>query len=197
MEEDLLCLNPEQQSVLNKAGTDKFILVLKLPSALQAELDVDSKKGRDRLQISVHGSIIPEVQLPTIPITYHGQTYNTTSHTRPNWQPLTVNFLVDNDFFNYWVIWKWISILNTPRTSIYGAEATPYTDENNIVKYQTHVSLYGLNEYNIPVIEFIYYYCFPTNLAAINYSYRDSGIIESSFQLQFSQFDVKLIQPKK
>jgi hypothetical protein len=198
MSDDLIfCTNPSEQSVLNRAGTDKFILVLDLPTVLKRELENDGKKGRDRLQISVHGTIIPEVQLPTIQVPYHGQTYNTTSHTRPNWQPLTVNFVVDNDFYNYWVIWKWISILNTPRTSIYGSEAQPLVDENNLGKHQAHISLYGLNEYNVPVIEFTYYYCFPISLAAINYSYREQGIIDSSFQLQFSQFDVKLLEPKK
>ena len=187
------CTNPTEQSILNRPSTDKFLLVLNMPEVLRHKIFENNKLNLTPLQISVYGSVVPTIQVPAIQVPFGGQTYNVSSHTRPNYQPLTVNFVVDNTFYNYWYLWKWLSILNTPRESNYAGNSRSIKGKDDLVEYQTNVSVFGLNEYNKPTIEFIYYYSFITNLGGINYNYRENNMMESTFELQYSQFDVKLL----
>jgi hypothetical protein len=198
-----ICINPSEQSVLNRPSTDKFILILNLPHIIKGEVQDKERLKIDPLQISVYGSVVPQIEIPAIQAPYGGQTYNITSMTRPNYTPLEVNFVVDSGFSNYWILWKWLAVLNDPRKSIYkgkinsdinGDERKKLVQNIGQAEYETTVSLLGLNEYNKAVIEFTYFNSFITNLGGINYNYRETNIVESSFRLQYSQFDVKLLQ---
>jgi hypothetical protein len=202
MADNDLCETPQatQQSVLNRTGKDKFILVLNLPNVLKKQSLSDKLINIDPLQISIFGTIVPPSTVPATEVRFGGQSFNVTSHSRPNYPPLTVNFIIDNKFYNYWILWKWLSILNDPRESKYtGTDSrleTPIDKSLNgvLAEYQTNFSVIGLNEYNQQTIEFIYYNGFITNLGGINYDYTDSDIIKSTVDFQFSQFDVKLIK---
>lgn len=193
------CENPTQQSILNRSSKDKFLLVLNLPQILKKQSYTDSTVGIDPLQLSVHGTIVPAIAVPSVETRFGGQSYNVSSYSRPNYPPLTVNFIIDNKFRNYWVLWKWMSILNSPTGSMYSGtplELETHKDRINsgiITEYQSNFSIFSLNEYNQKSVEFIYYNAFITGLGPINYSYRDEGIIESTAEFQFSQLDIKLI----
>ena len=202
MADNDLCETPQatQQSVLNRTGKDKFILVLNLPNVLKKQSLSDKLINIDPLQISIFGTIVPPTTVPATEVRFGGQSFNVTSHSRPNYPPLTVNFIIDNKFYNYWILWKWLSILNDPRESKYtGTDSRLETSIDKslngvLAEYQTNFSVIGLNEYNQQTIEFIYYNGFITNLGGINYDYTDSDIIKSTVDFQFSQFDVKLIK---
>jgi hypothetical protein len=191
-----LCESPQptQQSVLNRSGKDKFLLILDLPFVLRKQPNIDIKP----LQISVYGTVVPTIQIPSVETRFGGQSYNVTSYNRPNYTPLSVNFVVDNKFQNYWLLWKWLKTYNDPRTGEY--TGTKIKNETKIDKiergllteYQTNLTVIGLNEYNEKSIEFIYFNAFITSLGGINYSYRDPEILETTAEFQFSQFDVKI-----
>ena len=196
---------PTQQSVLNRTGKDKFLLILNLPSILRKQSLSDSLIDIDPLQISIHGAVVPPIQVPSVDVRFGGQTYNVSSYSRPNYPPLSVNFIIDNKFQNYWLLWKWLSILNDPKSSYYaGTPAKSITQTTNyetwkdridsgfLTEYQTTFSVIGLNEYNQKSIEFIYHNGFITNLGGINYSYRDENIIESTVEFQYSRIEVVL-----
>jgi len=195
-----LCEQPPatQQSNLNRSGKDKFLLVLNLPQVLRKRALEDSSISIDPLQISIYGSVVPSIVVPPNEARFAGQSYNISSYTRPNYAPLTVNFVVDNQFKNYWVLWKWLTVLNDPLGSYYsGTDPKLETFRDRIesgllTEYQTNFSVLGLNEYNQNKIEFLYYNGFITNLGGISYNYRDPEIIESTAEFQFSQLDVKL-----
>jgi hypothetical protein len=201
MPDNDLCETPQptQQSVLNRTGKDKFLLVLNLPPVLRKQSLANDLINLEPLQISIYGSVVPSIQVPSTEVRFGGQSYNVTSYSRPNYPPLIVNFVIDNKFRNYWLLWKWLSILNDPRSSTYtGTDSKLETwkdrlDSGNLLEYQTNISVIGLNEYNQYNVEFIYYNAFITNLGGINYNYRDSEIIESTAEFQFSQLDVKLL----
>jgi hypothetical protein len=201
MPDNDLCETPQptQQSVLNRSGKDKFLLVLNLPQVLYKQSINNELININPLQISIHGAVVPSIQVPSNEVRFGGQSYNVSSYTRPNYPPLNVNFIVDNKFQNYWILWKWLSVLNDPKTSLYsGTDPKRETWKDKVqdgilTEYQANFSVIGLNEYNQRSIEFIYYNGFITNLGGINYSYRDSEIIESTAEFQFSQLDVKLL----
>lgn len=201
MSDNDLCQIPQptQQSVLNRTGKDKFILVLNLPSILRKRLTNDELLNINPLQISIFGTVVPPVQVPANEVRFGGQSYNVSSYARPNYPPLPVNFIIDNKFRNYWVLWKWLQVLNDPESSFYtGTDSRFETwkdklDSGIVTEYQTNFSVIGLNEYNQYTVEFIFKNAFITNLGGINYDYNDTELIKSTAEFQFSRLDVKLL----
>jgi hypothetical protein len=201
MPDNDLCETPQptQQSILNRVSKDRFLLVLNLPYVLKKESVNNSLIDLDPLQISIFGTVVPTIQVPSNEVRYAGQSYNVSSYTRPNYTPLTVNFIIDNKFRNYWILWKWLSVLNDPKGSLYtGTDPKLETWKDRLqngllTEYQTNFSVIGLNEYNEKSVEFIYYNGFITNLGGITYDYTDSDIIKSTAEFQFSQLDVNIL----
>jgi hypothetical protein len=200
MADNDLCETPQatQQSILNRASKDKFALVLNLPTILKQKSNTDPRIKLDPLQMSVRGTVVPAIQVPANEVRFAGQSYNVSSHSRPNYQPLTVTFIVDNKFYNYWLLWKWLDVLNTARGSLYDGtkeklKSRQYnTEQGDLLEYQSNLSIISLNEYNQRSVEFLYYNAFITNLGAINYNYTDSEIIETTAEFQFSQLSIDL-----
>lgn len=186
--------NPQQQSPLNMGTKDKFVLVLNLPRIMRKMASTDPTISVDPLQLTIFGTIVPDILVPPQEVPFMGQTYNVTSYSRPNYPPLNVNFVVDNRFKNYYILWKWLSILSDPLQSMYaGTDPESWKDriENGtLTEYQSIFSLLSKDEYNKTVIEFRYSGAFITGLGAINYDYNDTTNIKSSVQFQFSQLDV-------
>jgi hypothetical protein len=201
MPDNDLCETPQptQLSVLNRPGKDKFLLVLNLPHVLREQSTANELIDINPLQISIFGTVVPNIQVPPNEARFAGQTYNVSSYARPNYGPLAVNFIVDSKFRNYWILWKWLTILNDPQTSYYsGTDPKLETWKDRIqsgilTEYQTNFSVFGLNEYNQKTIEFIYYNGFITNLGGISYDYTDPELIKATAEFQFSQLDVNIL----
>lgn len=190
------------QSVLNKSRKDKFLLVLTLPPCLKDinKQNQDSRSNNniivETLQYSIWGTIVPEIVVPKTTVSYGGQTLNISSHTRPSYDDVVVNFNIDNRFNNWWVIWKWLNVLNDAKESGYDFDNLsniPDGEMGILGDYVTNLSIFGLNEYNNRVIEFVYTRALPVSLGRIEYNYQDSGEIVSSFGFSFSQLLPKLL----
>jgi hypothetical protein len=191
-----------QQSILNKNRKDKFLLVLNLPDILKKQNKVSAGDrstdylNQDSLQYSVYGTIVPKTSIPAVDVPYGAQVPKMTSYSRPAWEPITVNFTVDNGFNNWWVLWYWLNVINNSTQSRYNAEGLSPGESiiaNRTTTYQTDITVYGLDEYNNKKIEFNYLHAFITGLGEIAYSYRDPDQIESSFTFEFGQLEAKLL----
>jgi len=218
-----------KQSHLNKARLDKFILSFTVPDCLKTsqsrtERGTNHKSVErvipDSMQYSVYGAIVPEISVPSITLPQFAQHLKVSSHRRDAYSDVTVNFNVDNEFNNYWYIFRWLDILNDQRTATYDEHgvgtsqdiASKYraddsftgVDDHNrpaidhitpdILKdYSANFTLYGLSEYNKNMIEFTYVNAFPISLGEIDYSYQDGSEIVSSFTFSFSQLNVNLL----
>jgi hypothetical protein len=55
------------------------------------------------------------------------------------------------------------------------------------------MTIYGLDEFNNNKIQFVYKKAFPTDIGGIEFNYRDSKEIESSFTFVYSQLHVTLL----
>ena len=174
-------------------------MVLTVPQLLRRFSQHDPNLDIDTVQISIHGAVVPDISEPSIQAPIMGHVTNYSSHSRPNYSPLQVNFLVDNNYFNYYILWKWLDLLNSANNSWYqGTEERLRTRAYDLEsgglnnEYQTDFSVIGYNEYNEESIEFYYRGAFITNLGAINYSYRDAELLESTVQFQFSQLTMNI-----
>jgi hypothetical protein len=184
------------QSALNRQRKDKFVMVFTLPDILKDQKSNTARSNNrvipNSVQFSIYGLVVPQIAVPQKEASYAGQTLKVTSYTRPSFQPLKVDFMVDNMFNNYWVINKWLNSLNDARTGLYTPNIN--TEKNtHLDKYQTTITVFGLDEYNNRVIQFNYYNAFPISLGGINYSDRDPSEMSSSFEYSFYQFESILL----
>jgi hypothetical protein len=199
MSQDTCAQNPQHQSTLNTASKDKFVMVLNLPYILRQKAVTDDKIDIRPLQLSIYGTVVPQTSVPAIDLGYSGQRANVSSHTRPNYGPIDINFIVDSRYYNYWIVWKWLDTLNTHRTSIYDGTSSLNKSTKDFVgtgtesEYQTTISVFALDEFNRQTVEFRYTNAFPISLSPIQYGYRDSENIEASCQFQFNQLEMKLL----
>lgn len=179
---------PSQQSPLNLSSKDKFILVLNLPLALRRLRSSDPSIDIDTLQMSVFGTVVPQISVPAIDERHSGQSVKFSSLARPEYAPLNVTFIVDNKYENYYLLWRWLNIYNEAFSSMYNSLNKP--DTANETEYQTTFSLFALNEYNKPSIEFRFHNAFITSLGALTYNYKDSEQVEASAEFTFNQLVV-------
>lgn len=190
-----MATNSNNQSFLNKSRLDKFIMVFQIPEALKK---IESKTERrtynlneDAFQFSVYGSVVPEITVPSIQIGYAGSNLYNSAHAKEPYPPVTVNFTVDNEFNNYWTIYKWLDLMHDEKEGLYDVD--DLSIDERFASYQTDMTLYGLDEYDNKRIKFTYTKAFPINVGAMNYNYRDSGEIESSMTFVYSQIHSELI----
>jgi hypothetical protein len=197
------------QSQLNKSRLDKFLMVINLPSSLQDINTVDLGTRSDKevnensLQFSVYGAVIPSVTVPEITEQYAGQSFKISSHTRPAYNNVTVNFTIDNKFNNYWVLYKWLDLLNNDKESVFDIDDLSKTyvsgnekkerSSNPPDSYMADMTLYAKDEFDKNVVKFLYKNAFPVSLGQINYNYRTEGEIETTFEFAFSQLLVELL----
>jgi hypothetical protein len=183
------------QSPFNRQRKDKFIMVFSLPEILKEQkANITRSNNRvipDSLQFSIYGLVVPSMTIPQKEVPFSGQTFKVTSFARPSYENMTVDFMVDNLFNNYWVINKWLNMFNDRRKGNYTSNIAD--DSGFLDKYSTQISVFGLDEYNNRIIEFKYYGAFPTSLGGIKYSDRDSNELASTFDYSFSQFEPILL----
>ena len=190
--------DPILQSQLNKSRSDKFLLVLNLPPILR---NIQSNSVRsnnllqqDALQFSVYGSVVPNVSVPEVTAGYGGQSYKLSSNSRAAFDNISVNFTIDNRFNNYWVIFKWLALLNDPKGQGYSPDQQLNTDKKIAPEqYQTDFTLFGKDEFDKNIIKFTYTKAFPVNVGSIDYSYREETELTTTFEFAFSQFFVELM----
>ena len=193
------------QAVLNRSRNDKFTMVLDLPKAMKNIYDpvLGEKMKINPLQFSIYGSPVPAISVPDINVPFGGQVYKLSSNSRPAYNPLTVKFLVDSGYKNYWILWNWLNLFNDAKTStsditnglnipVIGNK--PLVIENPITNYTSQFSIFTLDEFNKKIVEFKYTNAFPTNLAEINFSNQDPSEINCSVTFAFNQLQVELIK---
>ena len=138
-----MAVNQNNQSILNKSRLDKFLLVFSIPPALR-EINVRENSARN-------STTVPSIQIP-----YAGSNLYQSAHAREPYPPVTVNFTADNEFNNYWVIYKWLNLMHDQKTGVY--DESDLDPDNQFNNYQTDMTLYGLDEYENRRIEFTHSY---------------------------------------
>jgi hypothetical protein len=183
------------QAMLNKTRRDKFIMVVTPPEILRPIVNQyernNSNVNLDSFQFSVYGVVVPTISIPEVETKYAGQVLKVSSHARPSYGNVSVNFTVDNLFNNYWFVYSWLKILNDDKISIPNAKQDNMDPKLN--EYGTTITVYGLDEYNNNKIKFEYTGAIPVELGGINYNYRDSSEAESTFTFSFFQFQATLV----
>lgn len=189
-----------KQAPFNKSRIDKFTMVLNLPPALKPINDKFNANNKtinlDALQFSVFGVVVPEITVPAIETRYSGSTIYVSSHNRTSFPASSVNFTIDNQFANYWVIYQWLNVMRDEKEG----DVNGIINSRNLAEagallneYSSIFTLYARDEFNNNIIKFDYYNAFPTKLGSINWNYQDSKEIQSSFEFVFSNITCTLV----
>lgn len=183
------------QSLLNKSKKDKFILTINLPEELRPfnKPDISDNTFLDlnKLQFSIYGSVVPSENIPAEDVRYSGGNIYVSSHSRPSYEPVSVNFTIDNRFNNYWVIHKWLNLLRDEKDGYYKGELEE--KDKGLGKYTADFVITAKDDYHNDVIEWIYRSAFPTTLGEISYNYRDSDEIDCTFSFVFRRIETNLL----
>lgn len=180
------------QSPFNKARQDKFLINFELPKLLKAHKN--NKFFDERTQFSCFKANVPKISVPAKQLPYAGQHLAVSSHTRPEYEPLTINFNVDNRWKNYFTIYNWLNILNDDALSYITTDIFGDLPEGEILQhYRTDISIIQLDEYNIPIVKWVYLDAFPTDLAQIDGNQQASEEIQMTSTFSYSQFIPELL----
>ena len=190
--------NTMQQALLNKSRADKFLLVFDIPPILR---EFNKKFNQDNtsiisdsVQFSIFGTAVPEITVPATETRYAGSTLYVTSHSKNPYPPVSVQFNVDNEYKNYWVIYQWLNLLHDQYTGTYNAREINAADpDENFKDYQTNLTIYGKDEFNNNRIKFTYTKAFPTTVDKIDYSYQTADEITSGFTFVYSQLHTEVM----
>lgn len=192
-----IIMNHYDQTFLNKSRKDKFTLTLVLPKELiphNKKFDRSNNNvNLDSIQFAIYGVVVPKNSIPAEEARYAGSTVFVSSHNKPSYEPVSVNFTIDNEFNNYWVIHKWLDLLRNEKTGIYdGSEF--YNKDMGLGKYSTDFILTAKDEFHNDVIQWTYKSAFPVGLGDITYNHRDAGEVETSFEFVFRRIETNLLK---
>lgn len=186
------------QTILNRARKDKFLLVLDLPNALKNKQDsiLQNSYSADPIEFTIVGSPVPKVTVPSREIPFGGQTYHVSGLTRPTYGPLNLKFLLDNGYQNYWILWNWLNLFNDNDTSssqLTKIENSGYA-ANPMSDFTSNFTIYTLDEYNNKLMSFTYTQAFITGLSEFDLSYQEPDEISCTASFAFNQLQVELIK---
>lgn len=190
-----------QQSYLNKAREDKFILVFDLPPILKPIARKYNRENKtlipDSVQFSVFGTVIPDVTVKGVETRFAGSTLYMSSFSKDTPPPVSVKFVIDNMYNNYFTIWSWLNLLHDHKTGVYNERGLEPEDAN-FNDYMVDMSVYGLDEFGKKRIHFKYVKAFPTSVDPIEYDQKGEEGVEltSGFTFLFSQMHVEILDEK-
>jgi hypothetical protein len=186
-----------KQSFMNKARSDKFLLVFDIPPILK-QIQRKYERGNktvlpDTVQFSIYSTTIPSVTVKGVPARFAGDTLYVSSHSKDPYPPINITFAIDSGYNNYWTIYQWLNLLHDQKTGRYN-ENNMLID-GNFSDYQTDITVYGLDEYNNKVIQFKYTKAFPTSIDEIAFNEQNTGEMElqCGFTFLFSQMQIELL----
>lgn len=191
--------NPTQESDLNTARTNKFILVIDLPNCFRKLEDTGTGRGctlfrTKKLQMNVFGNIMPEMEIESLSVPGWGQTPKVSTLARPAWKPININFTIDSKYENYYTIYKWMDLMNDALEGGFDPKNLLDDAKGRLADYSTTFSLYALGEYNEPKTRWNMFGAFPVSLGSINFNKRgDPTEIECDFTYEFSFLKMELL----
>lgn len=177
-------------------------MVLDIPTALKSiqEPLVDNGYDADKIQFTIFGSPVPVISVPEKEVPFGGQVYHTPSFSRPKYSPIDIKFLVDNGYQNYFTLFNWLNLFNDYKNSSSDANKINPIGTNDVIatnpmtNYVSTFSLFGLDEFNNPIISFKYTGAFITKLSPIDFTYQEGKEIVCTATFVFNQLHVELLK---
>lgn len=184
------------QSPLNKTLEDKFLFVMNLPECLKNAQSKYVKElstagiGKNAISWSLTNVEIPRNSIKAQSIPYGGGHHYVSSHTKTPYDPLKIEFKIDNKYANYFTIYEWMNLIYHEKEGRFNADNLA-GNKIGSQTYATMISIVGTDEYDKPIIQWSFTHAFPTELPSIKLDYQNTGEIKCSCTFVFSQMYIK------
>lgn len=184
------------QSPLNKTLQDKFLFVMNLPDCLKnlKERYVASMSqvgiGKNAITWSLTNVQIPRESIKAQSLPYAGGHHYISSHTKTPYDPLKIQFKIDNKYANYFTIYEWMNLIYHEKHGHFDAENLGHGKVGSQV-YSTNLAVVGTDEYDKPIIQWTFTNAFPIDMPSIKLDYQSTGEIGCSCEFAFSQMYIK------
>lgn len=184
------------QSPLNKTLEDKFMFVMNLPECLK---NVQSKHvkeltgagiGKNAVVWTLTNATIPRNSIKAESMAYAGGHHYVSSHVKTPYDPLKIEFKIDNKYANYFTIYEWMNLIYHEKSGHFDADNIADGKIGSQV-YATSMAVIGTDEYDKPIIQWSFTNAFPTEIPSIKLDYQNTGEITCSCEFVFSQMYVK------
>jgi len=196
VEEDTSGYITDNQSISNVTRKDKFKLIIDIPCALQniiKETNSCSNLTIEKLILNVWGYLVPEFQINNNDVGYGGQVFSFSNLSRPAIPPITVNFTVDNNFKNYFILYKWLDFQNDEELSIFDGKNLHQNHTGRINEYSSVFTIVALDEYDSEIAKWEFRNAYPISLGSLNISPRESTELETTVTFRANQVKMILI----
>lgn len=180
------------QSPLNKTFQDKYYFIFNLPEALKNlgkkynEINSQAGISKNAIKFSIISANIPEITVKAQDLRYASHTLPISSHVRDPYTPLTIEFKIDNQYANYSTLYEWLNFILNEKEGYFDAEGLS-PDKKYIKSYNTTLSIVSLDEYNEPLIQWIFTNAFISNLGEIQLNYQNPDELTCKASFVFSQ----------
>lgn len=184
------------QSPLNKTLEDKFLFVMNVPECLKNLRSKYVKQmqevgiGKQSIVWSLTNVQIPRNSIKAQSMPYAGGHHYISSHTKTPYDPLKIEFTIDNKYSNYFTLYEWMNLIYHEKEGFFNAQKLA-GDKIGSQTYATTLSVVGTDEYDKPIIQWTFTHAFPTELPSIKLDYQNTGQIKCSCDFVFSQMYVK------
>ena len=146
---------------------------------------------KDTIDFSLIGVNIPAIITKSENVPYAGSSIHISSHVRSPYDPVTIKFKIDNSFANYLTIYEWLNFIYNGRVGYF--DANNISADHSIASYQTNISVTALDNYQNPLVQWIFTHAYPSNLSTIDYNYQSSDELDCSATFEFAQMFVRHI----
>lgn len=184
------------QSPLNKTLQDKFMLVMNLPDCLKNMREKyvrqisDAGIGKNAIAWSLTNVQIPRESIKAQSMAYGGGHHYVSSHTKTPYDPLKIQFKIDNKYANYFTIYEWMNLIYHEKQGHFDAQNIANGKYGSQV-YATNLAIIGTDEYDKPIIQWSFTHAFPIDMPSIKLDYQNTGEITCSADFAFSQMYIK------
>lgn len=180
------------QSPLNKTFQDKYYFIFNLPEALKNlnnrynEINKQAGISKDTIKFSIISADIPDITVKAQDLKYGSHTYPISSHVRDPYSPLSIEFKIDNQYANYSTLYEWLNFILNEKEGYFDAEGLS-PNKKYSKAYNTTISVVSMDEYNEPLIQWIFTNAFISNLSGIQLNYQNNDEMTCKAQFVFSQ----------
>lgn len=175
--------------VTNLATANKFIgyVPLSLFNANLKDIELNLQEFR-----------IPPVEIGKTELSYKGNTIAIPGNTFvPGTKELTLTYLVDSIWSNYYALYTWAAGLAAQSTSITDSKFSDKKfpdDEWTALDKLLPIKIFLIDEFKNPILKFEYHNCWISSFGEINLSYtNEPNSISHSCTIQYTDFTVERV----
>lgn len=187
------------QSPLNKTYADKFYFIMNMPSALNNLAkkhnleNIRNGINKESIKWNLISASIPSINIKAETHPFAGGNAYVSSHTKTPYDPLTIKFKVDNKYSNYLTVYEWINLIYDESEGHYDALDLS-NGKSGLQSYATNVSIVATDEYDNPILQWIFSRAFPTQLSNFELNYQSTEELVCTATFVFSQMKIRNVQ---